>query len=149
MKIYLGADHRGFKLKEKLKGWLKDQKIECEDLGNTQYEIEDDFPDFGKKVAEKVQTTGEKGILLCGSGGMALVANKFKGVWSAEAYDVERAKHAKEHDGVNVLSIPADVVDEKTACEMVRVWLETEVEQKEKYQRRLDKIKAIEERNFV
>lgn len=146
--IYLGADHRGFKLKEKVKEWLEEWGEEYEDMGNVKYDPEDDFPDYAIKVGEKVAKGGGLGILACGSGGMALVANKIKGVWAVEAWDVERARHAKAHDYVNVLALPADVVSEGKAKEIIKVWLETVVKKEEKYQRRLDKIRKIEEDNF-
>ncbi|MBU1322497.1 RpiB/LacA/LacB family sugar-phosphate isomerase [Patescibacteria group bacterium] len=149
MKVYLGADHGGFKLKETVKQWLNQQKIECEDLGNTIYDPVDDFVDFGVKVAEKVQKGSGKGILFCRAGGMALVANKFKGVEAVEVWNLATARHAKEHRDANVLGIPADYVDEKLVCAMIKLWLEAKVRPEKKYQRRIDKIKQIEERNFV
>ncbi|MCG2790962.1 MAG: RpiB/LacA/LacB family sugar-phosphate isomerase [Actinomycetia bacterium] len=149
MKVYLGADHGGFKLKETVKQWLNQQKIECEDLGNTIYDPVDDFVDFGVKVAEKVQKGLGKGVLFCRAGGMALVANKFKGVEAVEVWNLATARHAKEHRDANVLGIPADYVDEKLVCEMIKLWLEAKARPEEKYQRRIDKIKQIEERNFI
>jgi len=146
--IYLGADHRGFELKEKVKEWLEEWGEEYEDMGNVKYDPEDDFPDYAIKVAEKVAKGGGLGVLACGSGGMVMVANKFKGVWAAEVWDVERARHAKAHDDVNVLALPADVVSEGKAKEIIKVWLETVLKKEEKYQRRLDKIRKIEEDNF-
>ncbi len=149
MKIFLGADHGGFKLKEGLKQWLQKQKIEWEDLGNAEFEPLDDFVDFAIKVAEKVQQGLGKGVLFCRSGGMALVANKFKGIQAVEVWNEETARHAKEHRDANVLGIPADYVNEKMMIKMVEAWLETDVLTEEKYRRRIDKIKQIEERNFV
>ncbi|MEK7513675.1 MAG: RpiB/LacA/LacB family sugar-phosphate isomerase [Patescibacteria group bacterium] len=149
MKLFLGADHGGFKLKETLKQWLQAQKIEWEDLGNTVFDPVDDFVDFGIKVAEKVQQGLGKGVLLCRSGGMALVANKFKGVQAVEVWNEMTARHAKEHRDANVLGIPADYVDEKMVIRMVKAWLEAKVLSEEKYQRRIDKIKDIERKNFI
>ena len=77
-----------------------------------------------------------------------MTANKFKGVRAVEVWDEERAEHGKAHDDANVLVIPADAVSEEVAKEMIEVWLGTEVKTEEKYQRRLDKIKQIEENNF-
>ena len=145
--IYLGADHRGFKLKEKIKGWLSDWGEEYEDLGNKKFEATDDFPDYAIKVGEKVAAGEGLGIFLCGSGGMALTANKFKGVRAAEVWNEASAIHAKAHDDINILVIPADFVKDE-AKEMIRAWLDTEVKTEEKYIRRLDKIKQLEEKNF-
>lgn len=147
MKIFLGADHRGFKLKEKIKKWLLEWGEEHEDLGNEKFEATDDFPDFAIKVGEKVADGEGLGILLCGSGGMALTANKFKGVRAAEVWNVETAEHAKAHDAINILVLPADFVGEE-AKKMIRVWLDTEVKLDEKYIRRLDKIEQLEQKNF-
>ena len=147
--IYLGTDHGGFKLKEALKQWLEKEGIEYEDLGNTVYDPVDDFVDFGVKVAKKVQAGQGKGVLFCRSGGMALVANKFKGVHAVEVWNLETARHAKQHRDANVLSIPADYVDDKTVCDMVKTWLDEKVLTEEKYLRRTDKIKKIEEENYA
>jgi len=148
MKIYLGADHRGFALKEKIKEWLDEWDKDYEDLGNDKYDSMDDFPDFAIKVGEKVSKSKGKGVLLCGSGGMALAANKFKGVRAVEAWDIERARHAKADDNANVLTIPADIVDTRMAKEMLKVWLKTKVKEERKYKRRLNKIKNLEKENF-
>ena len=107
--IYLGTDHRGFKLKEKIKEWLSEWGHEFEDLGNTVYDKGDDYPDFASAVARKVTENPRenRGILLCGSGvGMDIAANKFKGVRSALVWsdDEELVKHSRLDDGTNVLS---------------------------------------------
>lgn len=149
MKIFLGADHRGFPLKEEIKGWLLEWKEEFEDLGNEKLDPVDDFPDYAIKVGEKVVSEKGLGILLCGSGGMALTANKFKGIRAAEVWNIKATKHAKAHDDINVLVLPADFVTKDQAKEMIRVWLDTPVKSEEKYIRRLNKIKNLEERNFV
>lgn len=148
MKIFMGADHRGFKLKENLKEWLKGRGHEVVDLGNEEFEPEDDFPDFALKVGERVGRGEGVGILLCGSGGMALAANKIKGVRAAEAGDEERARHAKEHDNVNILTLPADFLSEKQAKGAVDVWLKAEKLEGGKYLRRLKKIQEIEKKYF-
>lgn len=147
--IYLGADHRGFKLKEVIKTWLKENQQEWQDLGNQIYDLNDDFPDFGALVAEQVSQRKGVGILLCGSGGMALVANKFPGVRAVETWNEATAQHAKEHDNANVLMIAADFVQAEQAKKMVQIWLETSVAKDEKHQRRLGKIKQIERRIYA
>lgn len=148
MKVYLGADHRGYKLKEQIKKWLEAWGMEYQDMGNIKLDVQDDFPDYAKKVAEKVQNGG-KGILLCGSGGMAMVANKFKGVYAVEAWNIETAKHAKAHDDANVLILAADFISDKQAKKMVEAWLNAKVKQDKKYQRRLAKIKQIEKEQYA
>jgi len=147
-KIYLGADHRGFELKEKIKKWLEEWEVEYEDMGNTKYDPEDDFPDYAIEVGEKVAKGEGGGILVCGSGGMALTANKIKGVRAVECWNIETAEHAKAHDYTNVIMIAADFVRTEEAKKMVRVWLDTPFKTEEKYKRRIDKIKQIENKNF-
>jgi len=149
MKIFLGADHRGFKLKEAIKAWLLEQKEAVEDLGNSRLDPNDDFVDFGAAVAAKVSAGQGKGIVFCGSGGMAIVANKFKAVRAVECWNETAARHAKEHDDANVLMLPADFVNKAEAKTIVTAWLKAETLVDEKHQRRLNKLKQIEERNFV
>lgn len=89
MKIYIGTDHRGFELKEKIKKWLSQWGYEYEDCGAFSYDENDDYPDFISKVAQKVSEDPQnnKGIVLGGSGqGEAMVANKFKGIRAAVFY---------------------------------------------------------------
>ena len=107
--IYLGADHRGYNLKEDVKKFLAENGQSFEDMGNLKYNPNDDYTDYAKLVAEKVSQNPEmdKGILICGSGvGVDITANKFKGVRSALADDVQTAKQSREHDDTNVLSLP-------------------------------------------
>ena len=148
MKIFLGADHRGFNLKEKLKLWLRGEGFAVVDVGNTRYDPEDDFPDYALVVAEKVARENAMGVLLCGSGGMAMAANKVKGIRAVEVFDVERAKHAKAHDNANIISLPADAIVAGKAKKIVKAWLEAELEGKSKRLRRLKKIKEIEDKYF-
>lgn len=149
MKIYLAADHRGFALKEKIKAWLVGQGEMVEDLGNDHFDTEDDFPDYASAVAKPVSADEGEGIVICGSGGMALVANKFKHVRAVECWNELTAQHAKEHDACNVLMLPADFVAEEEAKKIVSAWLKARLLVDDKHQRRLNKIKQIEERNFV
>ncbi|KKS78956.1 MAG: Ribose-5-phosphate isomerase [Candidatus Beckwithbacteria bacterium GW2011_GWA2_43_10] len=150
MKVYLGADHRGFKLKEKIKAWLKERKINFEDKGAYQYDKNDDYPDFGSQVGQKVSEAGGKGIVVCGSGvGISLAAGKFKGVRAMIGFNVSQVKHGVEFDHANVLSLPADHINLKLAKKMVKVFLETNRGRQVRNLRRVNKIKQIEERNFV
>ena len=141
--IYLGADHRGYNLKDDIKNFLAEKNYQFEDMGNFTYDKNDDYTDFAKLVAQKVSEKPEenKGILICGSGvGVDIVANKFKGVRSALADDVQTAKQSREHDDTNVLSLPADEVNFEIAKQIITVWLETPFSNGEKYKRRINKI---------
>jgi ribose 5-phosphate isomerase B len=150
MLIYLGADHRGFKLKEALKYYLKEQGYEVADLGNIVYDKGDDFPDFAAKVAKEVGLAPEqtKGILICGSGtGMAIVANKFKNVRAGLAMSPDQAHTCRHDDNINVLSLAADFTSEDDAKNIVRVFLATPFGDEERYRRRIEKISQIENQN--
>jgi len=149
MMIFVGADHRGFELKGKVLEFLKQQGYQPEDLGNVKYEEEDDYPDFALAVAKKVQASaaaGEaRGILVCGSGtGMDIVANKISGVRSVLGFSTNQVFDTRQADDVNVLSLPADFIDESTALEMVKVFLKTPFSNELKYKRRVEKISQIE-----
>lgn len=141
--IYLGADHRGFKLKEEIKKFLAEKNYPLVDMGSFSYDPNDDYTDFAKLVAEKVSEKPQenKGILICGSGvGVDITANKFHGVRSALVDNTETAKQSREHDDTNVLSFPADEVDFELAKEIIAIWLETPFSNGEKYKRRISKI---------
>ena len=143
--LYLAADHRGYQLKEKIKQWLNGFNISSEDLGNHQYDENDDYPDFGKLAARKVaeNPVENRAILICGSGvGMDIVANRYKGVRSALAWDRESAESSRHDDNTNVLSLSADFLDDETAQEIIKAWLETKFSGEEKYTRRIEKIDA-------
>lgn len=147
--IYLGGDHRGFELKERLKIRLIDEGFKVTDLGNDHLDPNDDYVDFAQKVAEATSQLAEnRGIILCGSGvGVDMVANKVDGVRSALVFDVARAKQAREHEDANVLSLPADTLDEETAWEIVKVFLETPFSGGVRHIRRLEKIEEVEDAN--
>lgn len=147
MKIYLGADHGGFELKEKIKTWLTEWGYEFEDLGNTINDPEDDYPDFAFKVAEAVSKNPEsRGVLACRSAaGMVMAANKIKRIRAVAAFDVTSAKHSREHNDANVLGLSGDWMDEETAQEILRVFLETPFSGEERHQRRIEKIKKYED----
>lgn len=145
--IYIGADHRGFKLKETLKSYLQTLNYSSEDLGAIVYDQNDDYPDFALQVAQKVAENPDenRGILICGSGvGVDIVANKIKNICSALCFDINQAKSSRNDDSANVLSLPADFISEDLAKKIVKTWLETPFSSLERYVRRIKKIKEIE-----
>lgn len=145
--LYIGADHRGYKLKEALKVYLEELNFEFADLGALEIVPDDDYPDYAIKVAQKVSQNPKenRGILICGSGvGVDVVANKFKGVRSGLIFNPEQARMSRNDDNTNVLSLSADFTDENLAKEIVKVWLETPFSRLERHARRLEKIKGIE-----
>ena len=145
--IYIGADHAGFELKEKIKNFLIKEGYKVRDLGAFKYNYNDDYPDYALKVCEKVLKKQGLGILICGSGqGMDRVANKIPGIHAAVCWNELSAKMAKEHGNVNVLCFGGRTVEPKLAKKMVKIWLETLFIPKEKHLRRINKIKTIEKK---
>ncbi len=143
--IYIAADHAGFNLKEELKKYLEELEYEYEDLGNKVLKLEDDYPDFALKLAKKVIETNEKGILICATGfGMAMAANKIKGIRAAVCWDDFTALQSREHNNANVLCLGSKIIDSETAKKIVRTWLETDFSNDERHVRRLEKIEEIE-----
>jgi ribose 5-phosphate isomerase B len=146
MKIVLGSDHAGFELKEDLRAYLVEQKVGVIDLG-VYNEEPVDYPDIGASVAEKV-SRGEvgRGILICGSGiGMSIVANRFPGVRAALCHGLYTARISREHNDANLLILGGRLIGKGLAREILRVWLETGF-QGGRHQRRLEKIRALEEK---
>lgn len=144
MPIYLGADHRGLELKNKLKAWLEGEGHEVFDVGAGEYDKDDDYPDYAFIVAKKVQKSGF-GIVICGSGaGMAVAANKIPGIRAALIHETALAKAARSDDDINVLALGSDFIDFERAKEVVKVFLETKYEGIERHMRRLDKIRKYE-----
>ena len=141
----MGADHGGFSFKEKIKEFLSGLKIEYQDLGNTKFEPEDDFPDFAFAVAKKVIETNGKGILICTNGeGMCIAANKIKGIRAVSPVTKKAALRSREDLDSNILCLGEHVLSFRDAKKIIKIWLETEFFPAERYIRRLNKIKDIE-----
>jgi ribose 5-phosphate isomerase B len=148
--LYIGADHRGYNLKEEIKKYLDELKMKYEDLGAPSLNQDDDYPDYAELVARRVAEAPEehRGILLCGSGaGVNIVANKFDGIRSALAWNEKVAKAARIDDNANVLSLPADDLSAEEVKKIVRTWLETPFTREERHHRRIKKIQEIEQNN--
>ncbi|MEK7464709.1 MAG: RpiB/LacA/LacB family sugar-phosphate isomerase [Patescibacteria group bacterium] len=151
MIIYIGADHRGFELKEYLKNILKIKGYEVADAGAVSPNENDDFNEFAEKVAKKVSEDYEhaKGILICGSGvGMDIIANKFPKVRSALVFNADQAYDSRNDDDVNVLSLAADHIKPEDAKNIVITWLGTPFSGEERFKRRLERIVKLEQKNF-
>lgn len=149
MVIYIGADHRGFALKEKIKDFLKMRGYSTVDMGDEKYNENDDYPLFAIKVATQVSQEFEtaRGILICGSGvGMSVTANKFMHVRAAFASSPDQAFDGRKEDDTNILSLGANYINEETAKKIVLTWLETPYAGDERYQRRLEEISRLEEK---
>ena len=147
MRIAVGADHAGFPLKALAVAQLQQLGHEVLDLG-TDSEEPVDYPDFAQAVAEAVMRgEAERGLLLYGSGvGASVAANKVPGVRAAVCHDSFSARQGVEDDDMNVLCLGARVVGPQLALDVIRAWNGAVFSGAERHTRRLNKVKAIEER---
>ena len=164
MKVYLASDHAGFKLKEKIKVYLKGNGFEAEDLGDYSFVPDDDYPDFISNAAEKVSEDPEnsRAIIFGGSGqAEAMLANKFPHVRCAlfysaaapvEAADItgresddpfEMIRLTREHNNANILSLGARFLTETDAKKAVKAWLDQAFTKAPRHVRRLKKVEDI------
>ena len=146
MKIYIGADYRGFEKKNMLVKFLRGQGHDVYDQGSYTYDEGDDFIDPAIAVSKNVlENPGSVGILLCGSGhGVTIQANRFRGIRATRCDSTASAVTAREHDNSNVLCLSAQTLDDTTAQAIVTTFLTTEFEPLE---RRVNRIKRLDERN--
>ncbi len=143
MKVYLGSDHNGFQLKEKVFAYLAKRNIPTEDVGNTTPDPEDDFPQFAQLAALKVigdEDDDPRAILLCGGGqGMAMAANRFRGIRASVIWDSEEARMTRNDNDSNILCLPSRVLDQeddKVWQDIVDTWLHTPFASAARYKRR-------------
>ena len=142
MKIFIGADHRGFFLKEKVEDFLRANGYEFEDVSGEKYDPNDDFPVFAHRAVAKIQTSDDadpRAILLCGSGqGMCMAANRFKGIRASVIWDAFEAKMTRQDNNSNVLCLPARVLENDEAAwkGIVETWLNTPYMDAPRYNRR-------------
>lgn len=113
MKVYLGSDHQGFALKQKVSAYLAKRKFDEEDLGNKELDPIDDFPQFAAAAALKIiDNPKDFAILLCGGGqGMAMAANRFRGVRAIVAASADDAFYGRNDNDANILCLPARLLD--------------------------------------
>lgn len=147
--IYIGADHRGYELKEKIASWLFEWETPFADLGADHFDSGDDYPLFAQRVASLVANENDSlGILLCGSGvGVDVAANKFDGIRSSIGISADQVKAGRSDDGMNILVIAADFTKDEDAKEMVKVFLETSFSGKARHEKRIEEIEKIEKNN--
>jgi ribose 5-phosphate isomerase B len=143
-KVYIGSDHAGYELKEKLRVYLSSLGYEVEDKGAFSLNPNDDYPDFIKPVAiSVVNDKNSFGVILGGSGeGEQMVANKVEGVRAAEYYggDLEIVRLAREHNDANILSLGARFLKEDEAKSAVKIFLETPFSREVRHERRINKM---------
>jgi ribose 5-phosphate isomerase B len=139
MIIAIGSDHRGFELKEKI---IKEVSvIDWLDCGSRNKE-RSDFPVFAKVVCDSLFSgDADLGILICGSGiGMAIAANRFKGIYAALCWNKPVAVEAKQDSNSNVLVLPADFIEFEMANEIIEVWINSTFKHEERYRKRLEMV---------
>ena len=146
MKIAIGADHAGFELKNQLGDVLRQSGHEVCDFGTNSTEAAD-YPDYAVRVAKAVRSgTVERGVLICGSGiGMAIAANKVRGVRAAVGVTPEEVRLTRAHNNLNVLTLGARFTDPMKARELVQAFLETPFEDGGRHERRVAKITQMED----
>jgi ribose 5-phosphate isomerase B len=148
VKIATASDHGGYELKKGIIAYLSDKGIQYEDFGCGPGESVD-YVDYAQKAIERVSSGDyDRAILVCGTGlGMAIVANKYKGIRATPCLDEYSAEMSRRHNDSNCLTLGGRIIPLDEALSVVRIWLETEFEGG-RHQRRIDKISDIEERNF-
>ena len=148
MRIALAADHGGYKLKEEIKNFLKEEKINYEDFG-TYNDKPTDYPHWGGKVAQAVaEQKFDRGILICGTGlGMTILANKFPGIRATPCYDIFAARLSRRHNNSNILVLGGRVTGIDLAKEITREWLTTDFDG-ERHLRRINELRQIEKKYF-
>ena len=145
MKIALGADHRGYRLKEDIKRFLQEGGHEVLDFGTNAESPPVDYPDLAFQVAESVSLAdSDRGILACMTGvGMCIAANKVKGIRAALATDARTAEFSRRHNDSNILCLQGGFLDPREAREVVAVFLGTDYEGG-RHERRIEKISERE-----
>lgn len=146
MTIFIGADHRGFELKNQLIEYLQEKDIRVEDLGNYHHDPLDDYPDFAKKVAQAVLQNLKQflGIVVCGSGvGVCIAVNRFQGIRCALGFEIDQVKHARENDHINILALASDYLNINKSGELIDAFLNTKPKGDDKYQRRIKKLDSL------
>jgi ribose 5-phosphate isomerase B len=128
-KICISSDHAGFKLKESIKDFLINKNISIIDLGPMN-ENSVDYPDYAKKISNRIKSKrSDVGILVCGSGtGMAISANKIKGIRAAVCYNSRSTRLSRQHNDANIIAIGSRLTKRNTALQLVSIFLGTKFE---------------------
>lgn len=146
--IYLASDHGGYKLKQQLKTFLNQQKLDYKDLGPAKFKDGDDYVDYAVRVAKQVAKNPltNLGVLLCRSGqGVCIVANKFKGVRAVTVWNESLAYYSRNDDMANILCLPSDHISLVEAKKIVKTWLQTPYSSESRHMRRVRKISKLED----
>lgn len=147
MKVFIGADHNGFQLRNSLVTYLKQAGYDVVDEGDKKLSPDDDFPVFAQKVVTDILGSYDRdarGILICGSGqGMCIAANRFKGIRALLGYDRESVRSARNDDDANVLCLPASIFKNDTANVLVETFLNTPFAAAPRFTRRINELDQI------
>ena len=143
--IYIGADHRGFELKEKIKKWFMKKKIHFKDLGDLKLKSTDDYPDYAAKVAKAVAKNKSLGILICGSAqGVCIAANKIKGIRAIVPFNPKDAVMGRRDEDANILCLSGIFFTLMNAKKMIGLFLNTPFSGEARHVRRINKIRKLE-----
>lgn len=144
MKIFIGADHRGFVHKEALKKQLALQGVDIVDCGASELIRDDDALDYAMKVVTQLKNPSDRGILLCGSGqAMVIAANRFPHIRAIMGFNEAAVEQGRNHDNANVLCLPAEHISAELMLRLVDIFLHTNFSELERYQRRQNKLEQL------
>ena len=145
--LFIASDHAGYRLKNRILRYIQNElHLEVQDLGPTEYNPNDDYPDYVIPLAQKVLETQGRGIVVCGSGiGVCIAANKIDGIRCGVGYSDAVAKSMMQHNNTNVLALAGGTLSENHAKLIVKTWLMHNFTDEERHVRRLDKITKLEE----
>jgi len=146
MKIFLGSDHNGFHLKEKIFAYLVKHGYDVQDVGDQTLDPSDDFPEFAQAAALKVLGEDDaRAILLCGGGqGMAMAANRFRGIRASVIWDAYEAKMTRNDNDSNILCLPSRILDEGNDWQgIIETWLATPFASAVRYKRRNEQLDEL------
>lgn len=150
MKIFVGADHQGYYLKEKVESYLAKRNYDVFDVGNNELDPDDDFPQFAQMAVTRVlgeeESDDPRAILVCGGGqGMCMAANRFRGIRASLVTDAVEARNTRRDNNSNVLCLPARVLDDDAELwkDIVDAWLATPFSQIPRYKRRNDELDSL------
>lgn len=146
MKIIIGNDHRGLKLKNTILKYLLSKKYDVENVG-TDTKDPANYPEYALKVCDKVKETEGLGILICGTGiGMSIVANKLNGIRCGKVNSIEESMLTKSHNCANVIAL-SEKLSKRKAIKIVETFINTPNSKEERHKKRLEEIRKIEESN--
>lgn len=147
MKIFVGADHAGFHLKEIVLKHLRGKGFDIEDVGDAELDPADDYPQFAYAAVSRLLSSDDpqaRGVLLCGSGqGMCIAANRVPGIRASLCWSETVARETRNDNDSNVLCVPARVVDEPTALKIIDTWIAAEFSGAERHARRIREIEEL------